>query len=99
MPKKKRQLPQKLNLGRIARSQEANAPGKLVRGGRIETNWKDINWTPTKLVMVIAVLGIPYLIAIIISFMVGNNLIGGTLVGLAILVGLMFLALRFIEQL
>ena len=98
MPDKKPKLPKKLNLGRIAKSQPAKVPKGLGRG-KIETNWKDINWTPTKLVIVIAVLGIPYLVAIIISFMVGNNLIGGTLVGLAIFVGLMFLALRFIEQL
>ncbi|WP_019507959.1 hypothetical protein [Pleurocapsa sp. PCC 7319] len=98
MPDKKPQLPKKLNLGRIARSQEAKAP-KGVEKGKIETNWKDINWTPTKLGMVIVALGIPYLVAIVVCFAVGNNLIAGTLIGIAVLVGLMFLALRFIEQL
>ena len=98
MADKKPQLPKKLNLGGSRQSRQAKEP-TIGGGGRIETNWKDINWTPTKLVIVIAVLGIPYLIAIIISFMVGNNLIAGTLVCLAIFVGLMFLALRFIEQL
>ena len=98
MPDKKPQLPKKLNLGKVGRSQEAKVPTGL-GGGKIETNWKDINWTPAKLVIVVAVLGIPFLIAIIISFMVGNNLIAGTLIGIAVFVGLMFLALRFIEQL
>ncbi|MDJ0567679.1 MAG: hypothetical protein QNJ53_01415 [Pleurocapsa sp. MO_192.B19] len=98
MPDKKPQIPKKLIQGKTARSQEA----KIIAGGgggRIDTNLKDINWTPTKLAIVIAVLGIPYLIAIIVSFMVGNNLIAGTLICLAIFVGLMFFALRFIERL
>ena len=98
MPDKKPQLPKKLNLGGTRQSQEAKVPTGL-GGGKIETNWKDINWTPTKLGMVIVALGIPYLVAIVVCFAVGNNLIAGTLIGLGVLVGLMFLALRFIEQL
>lgn len=99
MPDKKPQIPKKLIQGKTARSQEAKIIGGGRGGGRIDTNLKDINWTPTKLAIVIAVLGIPYLIAIIVSFMVGNNLIAGTLICLAIFVGLMFFALRFIERL
>lgn len=98
MPDKKPQLPKKLTLGGVRGSQEAKVPPPAGKG-RIETSWKDINWTPTKLVIVTGVLGIPYLVAIVVCFTVGNNLIAGTLIGLAILVGLMFLALRFIEQL
>ena len=98
MPDKKPQLPKKLNLGGTRQSQEAKEP-IIGGGGRIETNWKDIDWTPTKLGIVLAALGIPYSIAIVVCFAVGNNLIAGTLIGLAVFIGLMFLALRFIEQL
>lgn len=72
----------------------------IARGGKgiIDTKWQDINWTPAKLGIAFAGLGIPFLIVMIWIFQSGNALVGIIFVGLAMFVGLMYLALRFIDK-
>lgn len=94
--KEKQNLPDRLVRGK-ARQQEAKVP--IVGGrGRIDTNFKDIRWTPAKLGIVSTVLLAPFTFAIVVSFQVGNTLVGLILLGLGIFVGLMYLALRYIDN-
>ena len=97
MTPEKHNLPKRLVKGKTARSQKAEVP-KIGGKGTIETTWKDIHWTPVKLSIVLAVLVIPFLAAIAIAFRAGNSFIGIMLIGLAVFVGLMYLALRYIEE-
>jgi hypothetical protein len=97
MSKKKPKLPTQLIQGKAGRA-EAKVPAASDGGGRIGTNWKDINWTPKKLSLAIAFLSIPYLIAVIGTFRSGHILIAILLVGLGLFVGLLYLALRMIEK-
>ncbi len=97
MTPEKHKLPKKLVQGKVAKSQKVEVP--IIGGaGKIETNWKDIHWTPVKLSIVLAVLVIPFLAAIAIAFRTGNSLVGVLLIGLIVFVGLMYLALRYIEE-
>ena len=102
MPDKKHNnLPKKLTQGGTNRSQEAKAPGDVGGANRIDANnakWADIKWTPKKLGLVVAFLTIPYLITIIGIFKSGNILVAGILISLAILIGLFYLLLRWIER-
>ncbi|MGL5943970.1 MAG: hypothetical protein ACRC2S_27100 [Waterburya sp.] len=97
MSKKKPNLPKQLIQGKAGRA-EAKVPSASGGDGGIDTNWKDINWTPKKLSLAIAFLSIPYLIAVIGTFRSGNILIAMVLVGLGLFVGLLYLALRMIEK-
>ena len=97
--KKGHNLPNRLVTGKRNRPEPAEPP--TIRGGgggKIDTNIKDINWTPAKLRIVATILLAPMVTAIIVSFNVGNILIGLVLIGLLIFVGLIYLALRYIEQ-
>lgn len=67
-------------------------------GGQINTKLKDIKWTPKKLAMAFAILGIPFLIVVLLIFKSGNIMIGMVFIGLAAFIGLMYLALRFIDN-
>jgi hypothetical protein len=61
----------------------------------INTNyWQDINWTPKRLLSIIALLGIPYVGVILACFIAGISLIGYLLIGLVIFIGLLFFMLR-----
>ena len=96
--KKDYNLPARLVKGKSGQQEvkvPAAAPGG---GGRVDTNWKDIHWTPAKLGIVSTVLLAPLTFAIVVSFQAGNSLIGIVLIGLGLFVGLMYLALRFIEN-
>ena len=97
MPPKKYNVPKHLRLGKTGRSQEARTPNGLSKG-QVMTNLQEINWTPTKLTLTIIALCIPYLIAVIASFAVGNYIVGSIFIGLGVLVVLMYLLLRYIER-
>ncbi len=93
-----RHLPKMLRQGKVNRSQEAKPPEQFGINGKIMTNLQDINWTPKKLGLVIAALSIPYLIAVIGVIQAGNIIVGTILIGLALFVGLVYLALRWIDK-
>lgn len=98
MPKKKREkFPNKIIQGKTSGSQGVNFAAGGGQG-KVQTNWHDIKWTPTKRIVAIAVLVVPYLIAVIGCFAAGINLIAYVLIGLAIMTGLLFWALRKIDQ-
>ncbi len=98
MTNKKQNLPKQLRLGKTRGSTKALAPSSAGRAGKININFQEINWTRRKLIITVALLSIPYLIAVIISFAVGNNLIGFVFLGIGALVVGMYLLLRYIER-
>ncbi|MBE9047931.1 hypothetical protein IQ255_26660 [Pleurocapsales cyanobacterium LEGE 10410] len=90
-------LPKKLIQGKTNGSQEARVP--VIGGqGQIGTNWKDINWTPTKLAIVLPVLIVPFLIGVISAVKAGNLVITALFVGLVVFVGLMYWLLRYLDK-
>ena len=91
-------LPKRLVRGKIDKSQEAKVPTIGGAGGNINTQLRDIEWTPAKLRIVMTVLIAPVITAIIVSFNAGNILVGLILIGLIIFVGLMYLALGYIDR-
>lgn len=94
--KDKYNLPKRLVRGKTGQ-QEAKVP--IIGGqGRIDTSLQDINWTRTKLGIVSTVLLAPFTFAIVVSFQSGNALIGLILIGLGVFVGLIYLALRYIDN-
>ncbi len=93
-----RHLPKMLKQGRLNRSQDAKPPGKFGGRGSIITNFQDVKWTPKKLALVIAALSIPYLIVITGLIKAGYIIIVLLMIGFAILTGLIYLALRWIEK-
>lgn len=95
--KNNHKLPRYIRLGKTGSSQEARTPNGLSKGS-IKTNLQDINWTPTKLTMTIIALSIPYVIAVISSFLAGNSMVGFIFIGLGGLVIGMYLLLRYIER-
>ena len=97
MPKRDLDPNKKIVQGR-SRPIDRKFPRHGGTGGRINTNLPDINWTQKKLVLTIALLGVPYVVAILACFITGINLIAYLLIGIAILVGLLVLAIRFIDR-
>ena len=97
MVDRKRNLPDRLVRGGVKRSQEAKVPIARGGAGRVGTNL-DIRWTRNKAVIAATMLGVPFLLATVMAFKAGNILIGCVLVGLAVFVGLIYLALRYIEN-
>ncbi len=95
---RQRGIPRKINMGKTGRSQDRQPPTFGGRGGRIDTSLKDINWTPSKLALASAVLGIPFLLVVVLMFRSGNGVFGGFLIGIAMFVGLMYLTLRYIDK-
>ncbi len=93
---KKYKLPKRLVTGATKKSQEAVVPKLSGGGGQIGTNL-NIRWTPRRLVIAATLLGVPFLLTTVIAFKSGKILIGVILVGIAVFVGLMYLALRYIE--
>jgi hypothetical protein len=65
---------------------------------RIETTWRDIKWTRKKLFLIISLLGLPYLITIIATYLAGLTMGTFFLIGLALLVGFLFLIVRWVER-
>jgi len=97
MGNKNYKLPNRLVRGGQKRSVEAKAPAPGGRGGRIGTT-NNIRWTPRKKIIAATVLGVPVLLATFASFKAGNALVGLILVGMTVFVGLIYLALRYIEN-
>jgi hypothetical protein len=64
---------------------ENHALPRAQRGGKVQTNWKTIEWTPKKKAIAILGLGSPYLIVILLTFTAGMKVIGCLLVGVALL--------------
>ena len=94
--KEKNNLPNRLVRGK-ANQQETKVP-TIGGRGRIDTSLKDINWTPAKLSIVSTVLLAPFTFAIVVSFQSGNALIGVLLIGVGVLVGSLYLILRYIDN-
>jgi hypothetical protein len=66
--------------------------------GRIGTDWKDIDWTDKKIVIVSLFLGTPYLISILVTFWLGMKVIAGILLFALLCVGLIFAFLNWWNQ-
>lgn len=99
MAKNDRHLPKKLIQGKTARSQEAQVPvGSGGGGGKINVNFQEIKWTPKKLILAFAALGIPYSIVLFAIIKAGYTVVAIILVGVAIFVGAIYFTLRFIEN-
>lgn len=90
-------LPKKLRQGKSGK-QGFQAPTLGGHGGSVKTDLQDIHWTPAKLGIVGTILLAPFTFAIIVSFQAGNSLVGAVLIVIGLLVGLLYLALRFIEN-
>ena len=71
---------------------------KISRGGGVGTNWKDIKWTKNKLVATIIALGLPYLLAIVLTWMRNMPVISYILIGVGMLVGFVFLVVGWIDS-
>ncbi|MEM8673043.1 MAG: hypothetical protein AAGF83_04120 [Cyanobacteria bacterium P01_G01_bin.67] len=97
MKGKKHNLPKRLVKGGSKKSHSAKLP-EMVKGGKIATNLKDINWTPTKLSVVSFAILAPISFTIVLCFKAGNIMVGSVLIGLIVFMGLILLALRYIEQ-
>lgn len=97
MSEKKHNVPKSLRLGKTGSSQQAKIVNGLAKG-QVNTNLQDINWTPTKLTLTILALCIPFLIAMIGAFIVGNYLVGFVFVALALMVVGIYFLLRYIER-
>ena len=67
-------------------------------GGRVNTSWGFINWTPKKLLFASIALGVPYAIAIIASFVTGIYLITTILISVGILVALLVQITRWLDR-
>ena len=91
-------LPDRLVRGKSKQPQQIKVPKSGGTGGSINTSLSDINWTPAKLRIVMTVLLAPIVTAIIVSFNAGNLLISLVLIGLIVFVGVLYLALRYIDQ-
>lgn len=65
---------------------------------RIETTWRDIKWTRKKLFLIISLLGLPYLVTVIATYLAGLTIGTFFLIGLALLVGILFLIVRWVEH-
>ena len=66
--------------------------------GQVNTNWKNINWTKKKIILVSIALGFPYAVAVIASLVAEIYLITGILIAVAILVAVLFLTVRWIDR-
>ncbi|MEL6579949.1 MAG: hypothetical protein AAFQ14_09355 [Cyanobacteria bacterium J06621_12] len=97
MGNKNHNLPNRLVQGGQKRSVDAKPPATVGAKGKIDTSI-NIRWTPRKKVIAATVLGVPFLLSTVSAFKSGNALVGIILVGLAVFFGLMYLALRYIEN-
>ena len=71
---------------------------KSGRGGTVDTKWKDIKWTRNKLIATIIGLGLPYLFAIILTWILEIPVITYILIGLGMMVGFLFLVVGWIDS-
>ena len=87
-----------VQLGKMKTEMPKVSTGIQAGGNGISTNWKDIKWTRNKLVGTTIALGLPYLIAVIGTWTVGAKFFTYVLIGLAMLVGFVFLIIGWIES-
>ena len=87
---------QKFRLGQSPPS-DRNIPTDGKQPGGIVTNIKEINWTPQKLALTVALLTIPYIGVVFACFLAGFSFIGYFLIGIAILFVVLVILLRFID--
>ena len=98
MPNNKHNIPKELRLGKGKASREAKPPGTMETPNNINTNFQEIKWTRSKLTITVVLLSIPYLIALIGSFVVGNILVGLIFLGIGAFTVGIYLLLRYIER-
>lgn len=67
-------------------------------GGKVQTNWGNIRWTKKKIIFVSLLLGTPYVIALIVSWVAIGKLITYILLGVAVLFGLIAVLLRSLDS-
>ena len=77
---------------------EASCGLETKKRGRVSTTWKDIKWTRNKLVGTTIGLGAPYLVIIILTWMAEMFVITYILIGVAMLVGFIFLIVGWIDS-
>ncbi|MDJ0636863.1 MAG: hypothetical protein QNJ34_27025 [Xenococcaceae cyanobacterium MO_188.B29] len=96
MPKRK-----KLDTKRLGKSRGLGAaPTPLPKGGRgarLQTNFH-IEWNRSTIIFYSAIIIIPYLTAIILTALRGYIVVVGILIFIAMLVGLVYFAVRKIDQ-
>lgn len=97
MGNQKHNVPKKLVQGKVGKSQEAKVPKAMGGAGHVQTNI-NIRWTRNRAVIAAALLGVPFLLATVAAFKSGNIMVGCILVLIAAFVGLIYLALRYIEN-
>ena len=68
------------------------------KGGGSIGRWNEIKWTRNKLVGTILAIGLPYLTSIIVSWMAGVKFFAYLFIFLGMLVGVIFLALGWIDS-
>ena len=72
---------------------------KTGKGAHISKfQWNEIKWTRNKLVGAILAIGLPYLATIVVSWMVGAKFFVYLFIILGMLVGVIFLALGWIDR-
>ena len=97
MSNKKPNIPKRLRQGKTGNSQEAKVP--IAKGGAGYVNTSlNIRWTKNRAILAAVILGVPYLLATVAAFKSGNIMIGCVLVMIAVFFGLIYLALRYIEE-
>ncbi len=67
-------------------------------GEGVSTKWKDIKWTRNKLVGTTIALGLPYLLAIVLTWIAGVPIFTYVLIGVGMLTGFIFLVLGWIDS-
>jgi len=98
MPNNKHNIPKEFRLGKGGQSKEAKPPVAAGGPGSIRTNLKEIKWTRSKLTITVTLLSLPYLIAVVGSFLAGNFLVGCIFLGIGVFVIIIYLLLRYIER-
>ena len=88
---------QKFRFGQ-SRQSDRNMPTQGRQKGRIVTNLKEINWTPQKLALTVALLTIPYIGVVFACFLAGFSFIGYFLIGIAVFFVVLVILLRLIDS-
>ncbi|MDJ0648606.1 MAG: hypothetical protein QNJ60_07845 [Xenococcaceae cyanobacterium MO_188.B19] len=98
MNDKNRKLPEVRRGGRIDTPLDKEPIKTSGAGGQIKTNWANIRWTKKKITFVSLLLGTPYVIALVVSWVAINRFITYILLALALLFVLLVWFLRSIDN-
>jgi hypothetical protein len=90
-------LPKFSSSSRKSIGRESDPLANSKRGG-IGTDWEDIKWTPTKIVAVSVSLALPYLILMLVTYVLGMKIITAILLGIIILMIVLFVFVRWIDK-